>query len=152
MKFHLAQLNIARARGTRHDPVMAGFYDNLDRINSLGEASPGFVWRLQDEAGDATSIQAFDDPAMLVNLTVWEDVETLRAFAYHTDHLEFVQRRHEWFERPAGPWMVLWWIPAGTIPTLEEAKERLAMLEREGPSPQAFTFGKSYPPPGEQAA
>jgi len=143
--FHLAQLNLAKPLFPLDDPRMAGFVDNLNRINELGKAAPGFVWILETESGNATDIHAFDDPSILINLTVWESVETLRAFSYQTEHVEYVRRRHEWFA-PLKPYLVAWWIPAGHLPSIAESKERLAHFEGEGPSPYAFTLNKTFPP------
>ncbi len=122
------------------DPTMAGFVARLDEINALADRSPGFVWRLQTEAGDATAIRAFPDPLLLVNLSVWESVEALREFTYRSAHAGVMRRRAEWFERMDEPHLVLWWVPAGDLPTLDEAKARLDRLRSEGPSPEAFTF------------
>lgn len=141
----LAQLNIGRAAGPMDGPVMADFVANLDRINALGDASPGFVWRLQDETGAATSIRAFEDPLMIVNLTVWESIETLRGFAYKSGHVEILRRRREWFVPLDGPNLVLWWVPSGQRPTVEEARERLERLAADGPTPYAFTLKTPFP-------
>jgi hypothetical protein len=148
---HLAQLNIARPRAPLDSPVMAEFMANLDRINGLGDASPGFVWRLQDEDGNATALDQPFGPDIIVNLTVWRDVESLRAFAFRGEHVSFLRRRGEWFDRLAVPPTVLWWIPAGVRPSLGEAKERLDRLTREGPSPSAFTFARAFRPDGSPA-
>ena len=145
MDFHLAQLNLARARYALDDPRMAEFMDNLNRINDLGKASPGFIWILEDSSGNATGIHAFDDPSILINLTVWESLESLRNFAYKSDHVEFVRRRHEWFETKT-PYLALWWVPAGKIPSVQDSKERLEHLMNNGPTPYAFNFIKNYPP------
>lgn len=146
--YHLAELNIGRIVGdTPDDPRLAEFMDALDKINALAEASPGFVWRLQDDSGNATSITAFDDPRMLLNLSVWDSVEALAAFAYKSNHAAFLARRREWFEALQGPDLVLWWVPAGHIPTIEEAKERLDRLISNGPTPEAFTFRERFPAP-----
>lgn len=138
--FHVAELNIGRTVAPLDEPAMADFVANLDPVNALGEASPGFVWRLQDEFGAATSIRAYADPLMIVNLTVWETIEALRAFAYRSDHVEFLRRRREWFVPLDGPSLVLWWVPAGHRPTVAEAKARLAYLAAHGPTPAAFTL------------
>jgi heme-degrading monooxygenase HmoA len=141
---HLAQLNIARLRAPIDSPVLADFVARLAEINGLGERSPGYVWRLQDESGDATAFRPFE-PDVAVNLTVWESVEALRAFVYRSAHLEPMRRRRDWFLPFDGPYLVLWWIPAGTLPTLEEAGERLALLRRIGPSAGAFTLREPFP-------
>ena len=127
---------------------MADFVDNLDQINGLGDASPGFVWRLQDEFGAATTIRAFDDPLMIVNLTVWESIEALRAFAYRSDHVEFLRRRREWFEPLDGPSLVLWWVPAGHRPTIDEARDRLDRLAPTGRRPRRSPSRPTFPPDG----
>jgi hypothetical protein len=139
---HLANFNIARMRAPLDSPVMAGFVDNLDRINRLGDESPGFVWRLVDEDGvGATAYRPYpDDEAVITNLTVWESVEALRNYVYKTEHVEFLRRRRDWFEPHDVPYLALWWVPEGHIPTLEEAVARLAHLREHGPSDHAFTF------------
>lgn len=141
--FHLAQLNIAQMRYPLEAPGMADFVANLERINALAEASPGFVWRLQDEAGDATAIRPFGDE-VLVNLSLWQDVESLRAFVYGSAHSEILKRRAEWFSRLGEAHMVLWWVPAGHLPSPAEAAERLHLLRERGASPQAFSFRQPY--------
>jgi len=144
--FHLAQLNIATLLAPIDDPRTAPFTDALPEINALGEASPGFVWRLQTDEGDATALRAFPDPATIANLTVWESIDALKAFAYRTAHADFFKRRAEWFA-PEGRATVLWWVPAGHRPDLDEAKERLAHLREHGPTDHAFTFAAPQPPP-----
>jgi hypothetical protein len=146
--FHVAELNIGRTVASLDDPALADFVDNLALINGLGDASPGFAWRLQDEFGAATTIRAFEDPLMIVNLTVWETVEALRAFAYRTAHVDYLRRRREWFEPLDGPSLVLWWVPAGHRPTMDEARERLDRLAAGGPTPAAFTLKTTFPPEG----
>ncbi len=141
--YHLAQLNIARMLYPLEAPGMADFVANLERINALAEASPGFVWRLQDEAGDATAIRPFGEE-VLVNLSLWQDVESLRAFVYGSAHSEILKRRAEWFSRLGEAHMVLWWVPAGHLPTPAEAAERLQWLRERGASPQAFSFRQPY--------
>ena len=152
MSYHLAQLNIAQGKAPMDDPLMADFAAQLDKVNALAEASPGFVWRLKDESGNATNIQAFDDPKLLINMSVWESVEALRDFAYRDrDHTTVMRDRQRWFTPLDGPHLVLWWVPAGHQPDLHEAKARLARLAEQGPSPDAFTFAKSFPPPASQS-
>ena len=143
---HLAQLNIARLLAPLDDPRLEGFVSNLDRINGLGDASPGFVWRLQTDEGDATALRPFPDPDIIVNLTVWDSVEALREFAYKGEHLAVFEQRRQWFEDRVEAMVVLWWTPDGHIPTVEEAKDRLDFLRRHGPSPWAFTFAQVEPP------
>ena len=126
---------------------MAGFETPLDRINAIADGSPGFVWRLQDEDGDATEIQAYDDPLILVNMSVWESLETLREFVYKSDHMSLLRNRLEWFLPQEGPTLVLWWVAEGHVPTVAEAKQRLELLAGNGPRAEAFHFGKQFPEP-----
>jgi hypothetical protein len=135
---HLAQLNIGRLRYPTDDSRMADFMNNLDLVNGLAERSKGFIWRLKDESNNATNFRPFDDPDMAVNMSVWESVETLERFAWQTIHRRFYGRRPDWFAKMEGPHFVMWWIPAGHLPTLEEAKERLTHLAANGPSDYAF--------------
>ena len=144
----LAQLNVARLLAPIDAPETADFVASLEPVNARADAAPGFVWRLQTESGDATGVRASDDPLLIVNLTVWESVEALEAFAYReASHLAVLRRRREWFERPTEASTALWWIAAGHIPTLDEALDRLAVLRARGPSPQAFTFRERFPMP-----
>jgi hypothetical protein len=131
---------------------MAEFMAALDRVNALAEASPGYVWRLQTGDGNATAYRAFDDERTLVNLTVWESVDALTDFVYRGDHPDVMRRRAEWFERMPEAYLVLWWVPAGHRPTIAEAEERLVRLRNHGPTPQAFTMRRSFPPPGSAEA
>lgn len=145
-EFHLAQINIGRMLGPTDSPVMAEFMNALDRINALAEASLGFVWRLKDETGNATSIRVYADERMAVNLSVWESVATLKAYAYQSEHVAFVRRRHEWFETLTTPYMALWWVPAGTLPTPQDGKAHLEHLTQHGETPYAFSFKKLFTP------
>lgn len=138
---HLAQVNIGRALGGPDDPRMKDFFDNLLRINQLAERMPGFVWRLQDETGDgAMALHWPGDPSMNVNMSVWEDDATLAKFVFQTVHQNFYARKHDFFEMPDEPTVALWWVDIGHIPTIEEAKERLDHLIKNGPSDFAFTW------------
>jgi hypothetical protein len=148
---HLAQLNIGRLRAPLDDPAITDFRDNLDPINALAEASPGFVWRLQDDSGNATDIKLFDDELTIINLTVWESIEALAEFTYRSAHTQFLRRRREFFEVPSQPILCLWWIPAGTLPTPEDALARLEHLRANGPTPRAFTFRHRFPPGSDVA-
>jgi len=145
--YELAQLNIGIIRGPMDSPVMAEFAANLARINALADGAPGFVWRLQTDAGDATAIRPFDDENLLVNMSVWRDLESLQQFVYHSAHVEIMRRRREWFERMSEAYMVLWWVPRGHRPGIDEAIARLESLRRQGASPAAFTFRQPFPPP-----
>jgi Domain of unknown function (DUF3291) len=148
---HLAQVNLATLRAPLDSPQLAGFVAQLEPINALADHSPGFVWRLQTEDGDATAIRPFGDERIMVNLTVWESLAALRNFVYASRHLDVVRRRREWFHRMADPYQALWWVPAGTIPTVAEAKRRLDLLRRRGPNADAFTFRAPFPAPEEPA-
>ncbi len=145
MKFHLAQVNIARIKAPLDDPLMAGFVTRLDEINALAERSAGFVWRLQTSEGNATSLRPYDDDRIIVNMSVWETIEHLQQYVYRTAHAELLRQRHNWFEKFAGLYAALWWVPAGHRPDVDEAKKRLAHLETHGPTPFAFTFRQSFP-------
>ena len=145
--YHLAQINIGRVRAPLDDPIMAGFVARLARINALADGSPGFVWRLQTDAGNATAVRPYDDPTILVNMSVWESLEALSAYVYTSAHRGVMQMRREWFERFDGPYMALWWVPAGHVPSVDEAKERLDHLRAHGPSSLAFTFARPFPTP-----
>jgi hypothetical protein len=149
---HLAQVNLATLRAPLDDPALAGFVVELEPVNALADGHPGFVWRLQTEDGDATAIRPFDDERVIVNLSVWESLEALRGFVYAGRHLEVLRRRREWFHRMDDPIVALWWVPAGTVPTVAEAKERLGLLARLGPTAGAFTFRAPFPEPADAAS
>lgn len=142
---HVAQINIGTMVAPTDDPRVAEFMDGLDRINALADTAPGFVWRLQTGDGNATSIQIFPDPLTLLNMSVWESVETLKAYVYQSDHVDFFRRRAEWFEADAKR-VALWWVEPGSVPELDEAVRRVEFLELRGPSPYAFGFGRAPAP------
>jgi hypothetical protein len=144
---HLAQLNLATLRAPLDSPELADFVAQLAPINALADASPGFVWRLQTEDGDATAIRPYDDDRIIVNLSVWTSLQALRDFVYASRHLDVMRRRRQWFHRAAEAYLALWWVPARTIPTVAEAAERLERLRRDGPGPEAFTFREPFPEP-----
>lgn len=144
MRRHLAQLNIGTLRHPIDDPRTAGFADALPLVNGAGEQSPGYVWRLQSDSGNATDIQVFEDPMVIVNLTVWESVEALKAFAYRGVHRDFFRRRAEWFV-PGSSRTALWWVPAGALPSTDDAKQRLDFIDAFGVSPFAFAMGQEHP-------
>jgi len=141
---HLAQLNIAKAKYALEAPEIKEFVDNLEPVNNLAESSSGFVWRLKDESGDATNIQAFSDPNIIVNMSVWESTDALKNFMFRTSHREFLRRKKEWFDNIPEDSYVLWWVPIGHIPTVEEAVQKLAHLRSHGDSPNAFTFKSNF--------
>jgi hypothetical protein len=142
---HLAELNIARLKHPFEDPRSAEFADNLDRVNTVAERSDGFVWRLKDDdSGNATDIRAFDDPMVIVNMSVWRDAEHLERFVWNTIHKQFYRKRAEWFALMENQHFVMWWVDEGHRPTLEEAKARLDHFDRHGDSD--FAFGWSHLP------
>ena len=143
----LAQLNVAVMKEPLESPSLADFVANLDRINALAETSPGFVWRLQSDDGDATAFRPLGDMT-LVNMSVWKDVESLNRYVYKSAHAEIMRRRNEWFEKMKEAFVVLWWVPAGHRPGIEEAVAKLEHLRAHGPTEAAFTFRKAFPPPG----
>lgn len=146
--FHLAQFNVGRLAAPLDSPQLAPFVDQLDPINALAEASPGFVWRYTAPGqNDATSDRTLGDDEIL-NLSVWESREALWDFAYRSEHLAVLRNRRDYFQSHSRPYLVLWWIPAGTIPTVPESVERLLLLEDIGPSPKAFTFREAFDPDG----
>ncbi|HSA56587.1 MAG TPA: DUF3291 domain-containing protein [Gemmatimonadaceae bacterium] len=150
-RYHLAQVNIGRFRAPLDDPTMEGFRTALDPINALADQSPGFVWRLQTEDGNATAIRPYaGDDLMAINLSVWETLESLQRFVYRSRHVETLRGRRAWFEEIQGPILALWWIAAGELPTVAEAQARLAHLAEHGPTPHAFTFRTPFPPPAEE--
>lgn len=145
--YHIAQINIAKAKAPMESEVMKGFVDRLDEINGLADMSPGFVWRLQTEDGDATSIQAFDDPMLIVNMSVWENIESLRQFVYKSTHVELIRDREAWFNKIASVHQALWWVAVGHVPDVNEGKEKLQILDSRGPCEESFTFAKNFPHP-----
>ena len=147
----LAQMNVGRLRAPLDSPTLAGFVAGLEPLNALADDAPGFVWRLQTEDGDATSIRPWDDDMMLVNMSTWVSPQALADYVYRTVHREYLRRRNEWFEHLGTPITVLWWVPAGHRPTPAEGKERLDLLTRRGPTPEAFTFRTAFPAPAAPA-
>ena len=144
--YNLAQVNIGRLKGQQAAPEMRDFVDNLDRINALAEDQPGFIWRLVGEGANAMDVKAFDDPNMIINMSVWDGLDNLAAFVYRTTHRDIMRRRREWFHEMA-IYQALWWVPTGQRPTVAEAQSRLALLEREGPTTAAFTFQAPFAAP-----
>jgi len=144
--YQLAQLNTALMREPLESPGMADFIANLDRINALAESSPGFIWRLQTEEGNATALRPLGEQT-LVNISVWRDVESLNAYVYKSAHVEVMRRRKEWFERMREAYVVLWWVPRGHRPTVSEAISKLELLRANGPTKEAFTFRRAFAAP-----
>lgn len=145
--YHLAQVNIARLLAPLDSPQLAGFVARLEDINALADGASGFVWRLKTEDGDATALRPYEDDRILVNLSVWESIEELGQFVYRSPHAEIMRQRRAWFERLAEAWLALWWVPAGHVPSVEEARLRLEHLRIHGPGPMAFTFRQPFPRP-----
>jgi hypothetical protein len=150
-RYELAQLNVAVMREPLDSPSMADFVANLDRINALAEVSPGFVWRLQSDEGNATEFRPLGETT-LVNMSVWKDVASLNQYVYRSAHAEIMRRRNEWFEKMKEAFVVLWWIPEGHRPGIDEAIAKLQHLRTHGPTVDAFTFRKAFPPPDAGAA
>jgi hypothetical protein len=142
----LAQVNIARMKGPLESAVMSGFVARLEEINALADRSPGFVWRLQAGEGNATYLRPYNDDRILFNLSVWQTIEDARAYVYRGAHAEVLRRRHEWFDRFEGVYLALWWIRPNHLPSVDEAKKRLAYLTEHGPTPFVFTFKVTFPP------
>lgn len=145
--YHLAQVNIGLPLEPVDSERLRGFVEMLEPINALADAAPGFVWRLQTEDGDATAIRAFEDERLIMNMSVWESVEAFAAFVYGAEHSAVMRQRRKWFV-PMQVYATAWWIPAGSLPTPADAGERLDLLRRLGPTPEAFTVKRPFPPPG----
>jgi heme-degrading monooxygenase HmoA len=150
MKYNLAQANVAYALASTDDPQMADYLARLDEMNSLAERSPGFVWRYLTDSRDPAQCE-FDDPRVLFNMSVWESIEALHHYTYGTAHLEVYAARRRWFSESkavvGGHALALWWIPEGTRPKVDDAKQRLAVMTKTGPTQDAFSFKKRFPPP-----
>ena len=149
-KYHIAQINIGRMLAPLESPVMTDFVAQLDEINALADASPGFIWRFQTEEGNATYLRPYDDDLIIVNFSVWESVEQLKDYVYRGAHNQVMKRRREWFEKFDGMFLALWWVKDGHIPTIFEAKQRLDHLHKNGASEFAFTFKQIFKPTGRE--
>jgi len=158
MEHVVAQVNFGRLVAPLDSPRLADFVAQLDPVNAVADGAPGFVWRLQTEDGNATAVRAFEQDAegsgggILLNMSVWESVETLAAYVYGAAHVAVLRRRREWFERMKDAYTALWWIPRGHIPTVGEAEDRVKHLRAHGPTPYAFTLKVHFPPPGSADA
>jgi hypothetical protein len=148
--YHLAHLNVARPRAPMDSPSMAGFVAQLDSINALADASPGFIWRLKDEDPNDPGVQALGE-GMLINLSVWRDSPSLAEYVYRSAHAGVMRRRRDWFTPLGQPHLVLWWVAAGELPAIAEAARRLRLLRTQDATPEAFTFQSQFPPPGRIA-
>jgi hypothetical protein len=149
--YHLAQVNIARLLAPLTDPLLADFMANLDPVNAVADAAPGFVWRLATEEGNATELHVFDDDWLIVNMSVWTSVAALTSYVYGPEHRAILGRRREWFSRLAEASTALWWVPEGHRPDIPEAERRLELLRAEGPTPAAFSLRTTFPPPAGDA-
>ena len=145
---YLAQVNIGRMKAPLDSATMAGFVARLDEINALADRSPGFVWRLQTEEGNATYLRPYDDDRILFNMSVWRTLDDLRRYVYQTAHVELLRQRSDWFEKLESASTALWWVPAGHVPSIEEAKERLRHLAEKGPTSFAFSLKVAFLPDG----
>jgi hypothetical protein len=145
--FHISQVNVARAKADMGSEVMRGFVSRLDEINALADSADGFMWRLKEDSGSATAIRVFDDPLLLINMSVWANLESLKNYVYKSLHVELIKDREAWFNKMGESHQALWWIPAGHIPSIEEAQKQLEYIRKHGPSAQAFTFAKPFPRP-----
>ncbi len=153
MRYVLAQVNIGRLQAPLDSPRLAGFMAALDPVNAVADAAPGFVWRLQTEDGNATAVRAFEwdeagSAGVIMNMSVWESVEALAAFVYSDIHRSVLRRRREWFQPMADAYTAMWWIPGGTVPTTDDAEDRVRHLRAHGPTAYAFTLRQHFPPPG----
>ena len=149
MASHLAQMNYAVLKAPLDSPQLADFVAALEHINALAEQSPGFVWRLKDDDGNATALSPLGANT-LINMSVWQDMASLRSYVYESGHVEYLRRRREWFTQTGERQLVLWWLPPGQVPTVEQALEKLALLQAQGPTQAAFTFAAQFPPPQDQ--
>jgi len=152
VSWQLAQVNIGRLQAALDAPQLRPFMEALDRVNAAADHSPGFIWRLQTEDGNATAVQAFtwdagDSVGVIINMSVWTDVEHLTAFVLSDAHRAILRRRREFFERMPEAYLACWWVAAGHMPTTDEAEERIRHLRAHGPTPYAFTLRHHYPPP-----
>jgi hypothetical protein len=147
-KYQLAEINVARMKGVDiNDPIMLEFVDNLERVNALAESSEGFVWRLKDESGDATNINPYNDEQVIINVSVWESIETLENFVYKTFHTDFLKRRREWFQTFGKVHTAMWWIPEGQFPSTQDAVDKLDKLQKNGASELVFDFRNKFEKP-----
>ncbi|GEM53112.1 hypothetical protein EB1_29020 [Empedobacter brevis NBRC 14943 = ATCC 43319] len=143
--YQLAQINIAKMIGINiDDPVMKEFVDNLEHVNQLAENSDGFIWRLKDETNNATEFNPYHDEQIIINISVWKDIESLENFTYRTFHTDFLKRRKEWFSKYGEAHYALWWIKNNEFPTIREAVERLDYLQKNKETDYAFSFKKRH--------
>ncbi len=148
---HLAQINVARLIAPLDDPRIAEFVAQLEPVNKLADSSSGFIWRLQSEQGNATDLAYNDDPFLIVNMSVWESIEALKAFTYKSQHIHVFRNRKKWFERMGLPHYCLWWVPIGHHPSIAEGRTKLEHYQRYGSTPEAFWFMEWYPAPAAES-
>jgi len=144
-EYQLAQVNVAKAIDDLDSVALEGFVNRLDEINALADDAPGFVWRLIPDDNDHSYIRGYEDPRMIVNISVWENIDDLKNYVYRSTHLELIQQKKEWFEPIITAHMALWWVPIGTQPSEKDGVSRLDVLTSQGPSAEAFTFSKPWP-------
>ena len=143
--YQLSQINVARIKGVNiNDPVMTEFVDNLEKINGLAENSRGFVWRLKDDSNSSVYLKVYDDEQVIINISVWEDIESLENFVYKTFHTDLLKRRKEWFQKFGSAHIAMWWIESGKYPSVEESINRLEYLQKNGASEIVFDFRNKY--------
>jgi hypothetical protein len=143
-KFHLAQINIAKAKAKMDSEIMKGFVERLDEINQIADQFAGFIWRLQTEDGDSTGIRAFSDPNLIINMSVLKDIKSLNSYVYKSAHVELIRDRQAWFNKMLESQIALWWVPVGHIPSIEEGKQKLDLLDKNRPNENVFTFAKTF--------
>jgi len=148
--YELAQVNVALAVDDLESETLGEFMAALDGVNALAETSPGFVWRLKSEAGNATDIAISSNPRFIINLSVWQDADSLFDFVYRSSHSKVMAKRRIWFEKPTLAYQAMWWVPSGHHPTPQEALAKLALIDRFGPTPDAFTFKSRFPAPDQR--
>jgi hypothetical protein len=144
---HLAQINIAHLLAPIDSPLLADFVADIDNINAIAEKSQGFVWRLKDESGNATDINPFDNETIIVNMSVWENIDDFKNFVYESGHVEVFKKRAKWFSKMNSPHAAMWWVPAGYVPTAHEGKEKLEFLAKNGDTIDSFSFRKIFKMP-----
>ena len=146
MEYHLAQVNIAKMLADLNAPVMSDFVQRLNEINLLADSSAGFVWRFLSDEGDATYLRPYEDKNILFNMSVWESLESLKAYVYNSSHLELLKSKKNWFSKLSEPHMALWWVPKGHIPSVSEGLRKINIIKERGACEEAFTFAEPYGP------
>jgi hypothetical protein len=155
--WQLAQVNIGRLREPLDHPQLAAFVEALDPVNAVADRAPGFVWRLQTDEGNATSVEGFtwdagESAGLIINMSVWTDVEHLTSFVLGDLHRAILRRRREFFQKMTEAYLACWWVPKGHRPSTDEAEQRIRHLRANGPTPFAFTLRHHFPPPDAEAS